>query len=148
MLDTRTYLPDENLFRFIAILNKKVSIGRLMDALGHMTAGLAGGYGGAAKMCFLEYKDKDNGIHPHISHFPFIVLEADNSNQIKTVRKEAKARGILFTDFTSTMTIGTSEEQMNKTRETPETELEYFGICLFGKTSELKEFAGKFSLFK
>jgi hypothetical protein len=36
-------LPDESTKRFIAILNKKVEPGRLMNALGHMTAGLTGG---------------------------------------------------------------------------------------------------------
>ena len=35
-------LPDENSMRFIAVLNKKIEPGRLMNALGHMTAGLAG----------------------------------------------------------------------------------------------------------
>jgi hypothetical protein len=140
--------PDENSQRFIAILNKKVEFGRLLNALGHMTAGLAGGSGKAAEMFFLQYKDKDAGIHPNISHFPFIVLKADNSNQIRTVRNETIKRGISFTDFTSTMTIGTSQQQQDKTQETSEAELEYYGICLFGKTSELKEFTGKFSLFK
>ena len=38
-------LPDEESFRFVAILNKNVEIGRLMNALGHMTAGLAGKVG-------------------------------------------------------------------------------------------------------
>lgn len=38
-------LPDENSKKFIAVLNKKVDIGKLMNALGHMTAGLAGGFG-------------------------------------------------------------------------------------------------------
>jgi hypothetical protein len=46
------------------------------------------------------------------------------------------------------MTMGTTEEQQKATRETPEAELEYFGICLFGKTEELREFTGKFSIFK
>ncbi|WP_436428157.1 DUF2000 family protein [Enterococcus faecium] len=32
--------------------------------------------------------------------------------------------------------------------ETPEQDLEYFGICMFGDTNILKEFTGKFSLFK
>ena len=81
-------LPDENNFRFVAILNKKIETGKLMNALGHMTAGLSGGYGKSVEMCFLEYKDKNNGVHPYISHFPFIVLSADNSNQIRTVRQE------------------------------------------------------------
>jgi hypothetical protein len=142
-----SHLPDENAFRFIAVLNKKVETGKLMNALGHMTAGLAG------KVCqqemhFLDYRDKDGGSHPGISHFPFIVLIADNSNKIRTARKEALARGIPFTDFTSSMTIGSSQQQLDATEATPEAALEYYGLCLFGSTKTLKELTGKFSLFK
>lgn len=140
-------LPDENTKRFVAILNKKVEPGKLMNALGHMTAGLAGGFDKGREMCFLEYRDKDGGVHPNISHFPFIVLKADNSNQIRNVRNEAIKREIPFVDFTSTMTVGTSKEQQNTTKNTPEQELDYYGICLFGETDELREFTGKFSLF-
>jgi hypothetical protein len=141
-------LPDENGKRFIAILNKKAEMGRLMNALGHMTAGIAGGSGKSEEMCFLQYEDKDGGTHPNISHFPFIVLKADNSNKIRKVRNEAIVRNIPFSDFTSTMTIGTSQEQQDATRNTSEGELEYLGIVLFGRTDELREFTGKFSLFK
>lgn len=143
-----TELPNERTYRFVAILNKKIETGKLMNALGHMTAGLAGGYGKGNEMCFLQYEDKNGGKHPNISHFPFIVLAADNSNQIRNVRNEAIARHIIFTDFTSTMTVGTSMEQVKKTKETPETELEYWGICLFGPTEIIKEFTKKFSLFQ
>lgn len=141
-------LPDENKKRFIAILNKKIPVGNLMNALGHMTAGLCGGSKDPNEMCFLQYEDKDRGKHPNISHYPFIVLKADNSNQIRTVRSEAIKRGIQFTDFTSTMTVGTSQEQQNKTKSTHEPELEYYGICMFGETDELKEFTNKFSLLR
>lgn len=140
-------LPDENSWRFVAILNKKIEMGKLMNALGHMTAGLVGGFDDVNKMKFLQYIDKDGGIHPNISHFPFIVLKADNSNKIRAVRNEAQNRNIHFTDFTSTMTIGTSKEQVTRTKETAEQDLEYYGICLFGNTTMLKEFTGKFSLF-
>ncbi len=139
-------LPDENSKRFIAILNKKIDIGKLMNALGHMTAGLSSG-NRSTDMCFLNYEDKDGGLHPNISHFPFIVLKADNSNQIRTVRNEAISREIIYTDFTSTMTIGTSEDQVNATKNTSQSELEYYGICLFGETAVLKEFTKKFSVF-
>jgi len=37
-------LPDENSKRFVAVLNKKIEIGKLMNALGHMTVGLTGSY--------------------------------------------------------------------------------------------------------
>ncbi len=142
-----TILPNENSKRFIAVLNKKIDIGKLMNALGHMGAGLAGGTNLSEEMCFLQYEDKNGGKHPNISHFPFIVLKADNSNQIRTVRNEAIKRSIPFSDFTNTMTIGTSEQQVNNTKNTPELELEYYGICLFGETEVLREFTKKFSLF-
>jgi hypothetical protein len=140
--------PNENDYRFVAILNKKVELGRLMNALGHMTAGLVGGYAKAQDMHFLEYQDKDGGIHPYISHFPFIVLKAENSNQIRTVRNELLKRTIPFTDFAHTMIVGTSEEQQKATSETTEADLDYFGICMFADTNTLKEFTKKFSLFK
>lgn len=143
-----TELPDENSKRFIAVLNKKVEPGRAMNALGHMTAGLAGGSGKAEEMCFLQYQDKDGGTHSNISHYPFIVLKADNSNKIRSIRNECLARGIPFSDFTSTMTIGTSQEQQNATLSTSEAELEYLGIVMFSSTQELKEFTGKFSLYQ
>jgi hypothetical protein len=140
-------LPNENSKRFIAVLNKKIEVGKLMNALGHMTAGLVGGTSNIQDMCFLPYEDKNGGKHPNISHFPFIILKGDNSNQIRTVRNEAIARNIQFTDFTSTMTIGTSEEQVNNTKNTEEMNLEYYGICLFGETETLRQFTKKFSLF-
>lgn len=140
-------LIDENLFRFVAILNKNIDTGRLMNALGHLTAGLAG------KVCredmqFLEYRDNEDGIHPGISHFPFIVLAAENSNKIRIARKEAISRGIPYTDFTSTMIIGTSQQQIDATRASKEDLLDYYGLCLFGRSEILMEFTGKFSLFK
>lgn len=141
-------LPDENSYRFVAVLNKKVETGRLMNALGHMTAGLAGGFGKASEMYFLEYKDKDGGSHRNISHFPFIVLSADNSNQIRTARNKAIEEGIIFTDFTNTMTVGTSQEQLDATLATAEESLEYYGICMFGETEKLREITKKFSLFR
>jgi hypothetical protein len=75
-------------------------------------------------------------------------LKADNSNKIRKVREELLQRGLPFADFTHTMIVGSSEEQVNATAETAEQDLEYFGICMFGDAAELKEFTGKFSLFK
>jgi hypothetical protein len=138
---------DQKTWRFVAVLNKKIEMGRLMNALGHMAAGLGGGFDKADEMRFLEYVDKDGGSHPKISHHPFIVLKADNSNQVRKVRNEALARGITFTDFTNTMIVGTSEEQVERTKNTPEADMEYFGICMFGEADVLREFTGKFSLF-
>lgn len=44
--------------------------------------------------------------------------------------------------------MGILREQLNATEAAKEGELEYFGLCMFGKTEVLREFTGKFSLFK
>lgn len=40
------------------------------------------------------------------------------------------------------MTIGKTAEQMAATKEKPEEELAYLGLCLFGETEALKKLTG------
>ncbi|CAM4262208.1 DUF2000 domain-containing protein [Vibrio neonatus] len=138
---------EENSRRFIAVLNKKMDLGRTLNVLGHISVGLSNSLD-ASETGYVDYHDKDGNIHPNLSHFPFIVLKADNSNKIRKVREEALARGIKFVDFTSTMIDGGSEVQQQVTNDTAEADLEYLGISLFGNTEELREFTKKFSLYR
>jgi len=46
------------------------------------------------------------------------------------------------------MTVGTYVEQQQRTKETPEAELEYYGICLFGEINQVNELTRKFSLWR
>jgi hypothetical protein len=46
------------------------------------------------------------------------------------------------------MTVGTSQEQQDSTKATKEEDLEYWGICTFGETDELRELTKKFQLFR
>jgi len=134
--------------KFVAVLNKKIEPGRIMNALGHMAVGFSALYPNKEELLFASYFDKDGNEHPSISDHPFIVLSADNSNQIRTLRNALKEKNILFTDFTDTMIVGTAEEQKQRTKETPEQELEYYGICFFGENEELRELTKKFSLWR
>lgn len=143
-----TDLPDETQYRFVAVLNKKIEIGRLLNALGHMTAGLVGGHPDTSAFSLLQYSDADGGAHPNISHFPYIVLKADNSNQLRTLRGEFISRSFPYTDFTNTMITGTSEEQQNATKATHEADLEYFGVCTFADTETLRMLTKRFQLFR
>ncbi len=119
-----------------------------MNALGHMAAGFSALISDKELLRFDTYVDKEGGAHPSISDNPFIVLSADNSNQIRTLRKSLKEHNIPFNDFTSTMTVGTFAEQKQRTVETPELELEYYGICFFGENNQLRELTKKFSLWR
>jgi hypothetical protein len=134
--------------KFVAVLNKKIEVGKLMNALGHMAAGLGSLVPDKEVMRFDSYIDKDSGEHKSISDNPFIILSSDNSNQIRTLRNSLIENSIPFTDFTSTMTVGTFAEQKQRTSETPEIELEYYGICFFGEKNQLSELTKKFSLWR
>src|SRR3989338_3846041 len=91
--------------KFVAVLNEKIPVGVLMNALGHMAAGIVGGASSLEEMRFDSYFDKDGGEHRSISDCPFIILKAENSSQIRRLRQEFASAEIKFVDFTSTMTV-------------------------------------------
>jgi len=134
--------------KFVAVLNKKIPIGVLMNALGHMAAGVSASYSNISEMRFDSYVDQNEGQHKSISDNPFIILAADNSNKLRTLRNDLVANGVHFVDFTNTMTVGTYAEQKERTKNTPEAELEYYGICMFGEKEKLSALTKKFSLWK
>jgi hypothetical protein len=138
----------DNHRKFVVVLNEKIELPRLMNALGHMTAGLIGHQNDHGEFSWLRYEDADGGVHPAISRYPFIILTARNGNQIRTLRQAAIERNIPYNDFVHTMLGSSAEDQMEKTRSTAESNLDYFGIALFGAAEEIDPLTRKFSLFK
>lgn len=134
--------------KFVAVLNEKIPIGALMNALAHMSVGLTAAYPDQSQMRFDQYIDASGSVHHSISDHPFIILTAENSNQIRKLRDAAKEAQLVFTDFTSTMTVGSYLEQKERTKMTIEAELEYYGICMFGQQSILNSLTKKFSLWR
>ena len=130
----------------VAVLNKKIEPGKLMNALAHMCIGLGSAIG-KDPLRLTDYQDADGGSHPHISEIPFIIL-SENSNKIRKLRQEAITHNIIFNDFTDTMTVGTYQEQIERTKQVKEEDLIYFGIVLFGDWDKVTELTRKFSLWK
>jgi len=131
--------------KFVAVLNKKIESGKAMNALAHMTVGLVNS-NPELDMGVIDYADKDGS--PHLaSKFPYIILTAKNSNQIRTLRSALIEKNIPFASFTEAMTVGTWEEQVEKSKATSEEELEYYGICMLGEKEDLDELTKKFSLW-
>jgi hypothetical protein len=133
--------------KLVAVLNKNIPIGRVMNALAHMAVGLGGSIKDKEDLRLQDYRDADNGIHPQISDIPFIILRA-KSGQIRNLRKQVIEEGMKFTDFTDTMIEGTYIEQHQRTNKTKEQDLEYYGICLFGDWGKVSTITKKFSLWK
>jgi hypothetical protein len=141
-------LYTNNSHKFVAVLNKKAELPRLVNALGHLSAGLAAQHGNIDEMKFLNYKDADGGLHPGISYYPFIVLAARNGNQIRTLRQAAIEGGVSCCDFVDTMLGESAEDQLHRTSSTPEENLTYLAITLFGSAEQLDPLTRKFSLFR
>jgi hypothetical protein len=135
-------------YRFVAVLNKKYETGRLMNTLGHLTIGLIKQHSDDLdKLNIADYIDADGTIHPELSDHPFIILKADNSNKIRTLRNTLIEQKIPFTDFTNTMIQKSAQEQRETTAKTKEVDFDYLGVCFFVDNDTAKEHTKKFSLF-
>jgi hypothetical protein len=136
-------------YKFVVLLNKKLDPGVALNATAHMVASLMAGVSDSERdnMKFLDYVDGDGEIHP-VSGLSLIVLRADNSNKIRSARQRAIEDQILMVDFTESMTGDTYVEQMERTRSLPESELNYYGICMFGIREQIDSITAKFSLWR
>lgn len=132
--------------KLVAVMNEKIEPGVVMNALAHMCIGF-GSVIGKNPLRLTNYIDAEGGSHPHISEMPFMILKA-NSNKIKALRLAALQEGIQCVDFTDTMTIGSYLEQLERTKQTKEADLTYYGVVLFGKWDKVSELTRKFSLWK
>src|SRR4029078_5284277 len=130
---------NEEMFKnkLVAVLNKSIETGQVMNALAHMCIGLGANIN-KEELRLSNYQDADGGSHPFISEIPFIIL-SENSNKIRKLRNEAIANQILFNDFTDTMTVGTYKEQIERTAQAKDENLIYYGIVLFGDWDKVME---------
>ena len=132
--------------KLVAVMNEKIEPGIIMNALAHLCIGF-GAEIEKGPLRLTNYIDADGGSHPSISEMPFMILKT-NSNKIRGLRLAALEAGIQFVDFTDTMTIGTYLEQIERTKQTKEENLVYYGIVLFGDWAKVSELTRKFSLWK
>lgn len=132
--------------KLVAVMNEKIDSGIVMNALAHMCIGI-GSEIGQDPLRLANYIDADGGTHPNISEMPFMILKA-NSNKLRALRLAARQGGIRCVDFTDTMTVGTYLQQIERTKQTKEADLHYYGVVLFGDWGAVSELTRKFSLWK
>lgn len=131
--------------KLVAVMNEKVEAGVIMNALAHACIAL-GAELGKEPLNLTVYIDADGGNHIS-SKMPFMILKA-NSNKIRALRQAALDAGIQCIDFIDTMTGGTYVEQLERTKQTKDADLIYYGIVLFGDWDKVSELTRKFSLWK
>ena len=132
--------------KLVAVLNEKLEPGVAMNALAHMALGMGTVLGpDEAMMC--DYIDANAAHHPSISAYPFIILKG-RPNKIREAIDVARNANIQAVDFTNTMTVGSYVEQLQRTKATPNSELEFYGAVFYGAIDKVSEITRKFSLFK
>jgi len=133
--------------KLVAVVNKKIETGVLMNALAHMCLGF-GAHTGPTALHLMDYKNAEGFVYPNISKMPFIILREDNSNKIAKLLKEAQEAGIHYSVFTNTMTEGTWKDQEERTLATKAEEIVYYGIVLFGPHEVVTKLTKKLSLLR
>ncbi len=131
--------------KIVAVMNKAVPEGKIMNAIAHMFVAL--GCHDFTKDEFVIYKDVDGIEHYPIAKAPMIILRGNNS-KIVNARQQAIEQGITCVDFIETMTIGTYQEQLERTSQIKEQDKQYYGILLRGNAEQVSAITRKFSLWQ
>lgn len=133
--------------KLVAVVNKQIETGSLMNALAHMSMGF-GAHMGHSTLHLMDYKNAEGFVYPNISKMPFIILKEKNSNKIGSLLTKAKEAGIHYSVFTNTMTEGTWADQEARTLAAKPAEIIYYGLVLFGPHELVSELTRKLSLYK
>ncbi|MBS0623420.1 MAG: DUF2000 domain-containing protein [Verrucomicrobia bacterium] len=133
--------------KLVAIVNKQIETGVLMNAVAHMCLGF-GAHMGHEDLHLMNYKNAEGFVYPNISKMPFIILREKNSNKIGTLLMKAKEAGLQYAVFTNTMTEGTWADQEARTLATKQEDIIYYGLVLFGPHEVVSDLTRKLSLYK
>ena len=133
--------------KLVAVVNKQIDTGVLMNAVAHMCLGF-GAHMGADQLHLMDYQNADGFVYPNISKMPFIILREKNSNKIGSLLMQAKEAGVQYSVFTNTMTEGSWEDQKERSLATKGEAIIYYGLVLFGPHDIVTELTRKLSLYR
>ncbi len=133
--------------KLVAIVNKQIETGIVMNAVAHMCLGF-GAHMGSTDLHLMDFKNAEGFVYPNISKMPFIILREKNSNKIANLLMKAKEAGLQYSAFTNTMTEGTWEDQKTRTLAAKQEEIIFYGLVLFGPQEIVTELTKKLSLYK
>lgn len=124
--------------KIVMVVDKDLGEWKLLNALSHMSAFI----GNKMSETFdtgSYFETKDGVKLPRNSQFPIVVLSATKS-QIKELTMQAQKQKVLFITFTKDMIETTDDKKLEKMFGDQESDhLDYLGVGLFGKKSDLDE---------
>ena len=134
----------------VAVINKglKLKSWEEMNTIAHLNASFAGRKG---KELFMQDKieTKDNQkINLNIQH-AIIIKEAKNNKEMVDLAKKAKEIDLDVSEFIKEMIETTDDKKIiGWTKKQSLKDIEYLGVLIFGKKSNVEKLTEKFNLYK
>lgn len=132
--------------KIVMIVEKELGEWKLLNALSHMAAFI----GNKMPDTFdtgTHFVTKDGVKLPRNSQFPIVVLSATKS-QIRELMGKSQKQGVLAMTFTKDMIETTDDKKLEKMiGEQDSDHIEYLGVGMFGKKSELDDITRGLSLW-
>ncbi|CAH6220209.1 Uncharacterized protein conserved in bacteria [Enterobacter hormaechei] len=136
---------EDNQKKLYIVVNRMMEPALLLNATAHLAAGIMRK---ADDALFHDYSNEESGLQAYLSHYPVVILQAKNSNQLKTALLKCQGADITFNYFSTRMLGASSEAQIQATKETSLESLEFIAIALYGDTERMLPVTKKFSVFK
>lgn len=134
--------------KITAVLVKNLEFGVALNVIGHLAISI-GAYADKDIMGRKELFDASNISHLGISKYPFIITKTTASKIKKTIELVCNMPDILVADYPSCMlNTGHDDELYSELKKTPNDEIQYYGIILYGSSEKINELTKKFSLWR
>jgi hypothetical protein len=138
-------VTDESM-KCVMVIDKNLPLGLLVN-----TAGLLGATLGRREEAIIgpDIPDASGGNHAGILNITLPILAAD-ADTIKAIREKAmKTEGLLVVDFTETAQRALKyEDYTEKLAATPEGELKYLGVAIYGQKKPVNKLVGNLPLLR
>lgn len=135
---------EDNQKKLYIIVNRNMDASLLMNATGHLAGGIMQK---AEDRLFQDYPNDDSGLSAYLSHYPVVILQAKNSNQLSTALQKCKDANLTYNFFTTTMLGQSTEQQIHDTKVASIDALEFVAIAIYGDTEILKPITKKFTVY-
>jgi len=143
--ERRSKMFEDNQKKLYIIVNRNMDASVLMNAAGHLAAGIMQ----KTEDCiFHDYPNNAAGLTACLSHFPVVILQAKNSNQLYSTILKCKDACLIYNFFCSTMLGQSTEQQIEATKNADPGALEFIAIAIFGDTEVMQPITRKFSVYK
>ncbi|QKJ87573.1 DUF2000 domain-containing protein [Paramixta manurensis] len=131
--------------KLYVIVNRNAEVATQMNAIGHLSAGIMLK---AEEPYFHDYLNRDSGFSAWLNHYPVVILQSKNSNQLASALQKCSEAGLLYNFFTTTMLSHSSEQQIADTLAAPFEQLEFIALAIYGDASVAGPITKKFSVYK